>query len=124
MLRYDQEHPISNASQKYERGSVLSVCLQNLTLTSVLTSSRLPDNAIYHFVKLAKDNGIDIFRVFDGLNDISNLAVGIKAALQAGAVVEGAILVSIVQVQKQRERIPLMVPPQLVHRGHAQRQQI
>lgn len=52
----------------------------------------MPDNAIYHFVKLAKEAGVDIFRVFDCLNNIDNLEVGIKAVLAAGGVVEGAIM--------------------------------
>jgi pyruvate carboxylase len=56
------------------------------------TLSRLPDNAIFHFVRSAKDNGVDIFRVFDCLNNIDNLEVGIRAVLEAGGVAEGAIL--------------------------------
>ncbi|KAI1333338.1 pyruvate carboxylase [Xylariaceae sp. FL0255] len=39
----------------------------------------LPDNAIYHFVEQANKNGVDIFRVFDALNDVDQLEVGIKA---------------------------------------------
>jgi pyruvate carboxylase len=35
---------------------------------------------------------MDIIRVFDGLNDLSNLSVAIEACLKAGAVVEAAIL--------------------------------
>ncbi|KAF5515522.1 Pyruvate carboxylase [Colletotrichum siamense] len=44
----------------------------------------LPDNAIDHFVEQAKKNGVDIFRVFDALNDIDQLEVGIKAVHKAG----------------------------------------
>ena len=47
---------------------------------------------MYHFVEQAKQNGIDIFRVFDGLNNVESLEIGIQAALQAGGVVEAAIL--------------------------------
>ncbi|KAF3762662.1 pyruvate carboxylase [Cryphonectria parasitica EP155] len=54
----------------------------------------LPDNAIEHFVKQAKDNGVDIFRVFDALNDIDQLEVGIKAVHKAGGVVEGTVCYS------------------------------
>ncbi|GKT89370.1 LOW QUALITY PROTEIN: putative pyruvate carboxylase [Colletotrichum tofieldiae] len=50
--------------------------------------SSLPDNAIDHFVEQAKKNGVDIFRVFDALNDIDQLEVGIKAVHKAGGVVE------------------------------------
>lgn len=54
----------------------------------------LPDNAIDHFVQQAKDNGVDIFRVFDALNDIDQLEVGIKAIHKAGGVVEATVCYS------------------------------
>ena len=54
----------------------------------------MPDNAIYHFCEHAKKNGVDIFRVFDALNDMDQLEVGIKAVQQAGGVVEAAICYS------------------------------
>ncbi|EPQ65851.1 Pyruvate carboxylase [Blumeria graminis f. sp. tritici 96224] len=56
--------------------------------------SSLPDNAIYHFCEQAKKHGVDIFRVFDALNDIDQLEVGIKAVQRAGGVVEGTICYS------------------------------
>ncbi|KAL2112793.1 hypothetical protein VUR80DRAFT_6514 [Thermomyces stellatus] len=54
----------------------------------------LPDNAIEHFVDQAKKNGVDIFRVFDALNDIDQIEVGIKAVHKAGGVVEGTVCYS------------------------------
>ncbi|CAN8099146.1 unnamed protein product [Discula destructiva] len=56
--------------------------------------SSLPDNAIEHFVEQAKTNGVDIFRVFDALNDINQLEVGIKAIHKAGGVVEATVCYS------------------------------
>lgn len=56
--------------------------------------SSLPDNAIDQFVEQAKKNGVDIFRVFDALNDIDQLEVGIKAVHKAGGVVEGTVCYS------------------------------
>ena len=56
--------------------------------------SSLPDNAIELFVEQAKKNGVDIFRVFDALNDIDQLEVGIKAVHKAGGVVEGTVCYS------------------------------
>lgn len=56
--------------------------------------SSLPDNAIYHFCKQAKKYGVDIFRVFDALNDIDQLEVGIRAVREAGGVVEATICYS------------------------------
>jgi len=54
----------------------------------------LPDNAIDHFVDQAKKNGVDIFRVFDALNDIDQLEVGIRAVQKAGGVCEGTVCYS------------------------------
>jgi pyruvate carboxylase len=56
--------------------------------------SSLPDNAIFHFCEQAKKNGVDIFRVFDALNDIDQLEVGIKAVIKAGGVCEGTMCYS------------------------------
>ena len=56
--------------------------------------SSLPDNAIYHFCKEAKKNGMDIFRIFDALNDINQLEVGMKAVHEAGGVVEATVCYS------------------------------
>jgi pyruvate carboxylase len=56
--------------------------------------SSLPDNAIEHFVDQAKKAGVDIFRVFDALNDVDQLEVGIKAVQKAGGVCEGTVCIS------------------------------
>jgi pyruvate carboxylase len=56
--------------------------------------SSLPDNAIYHFCEQAKRYGVDVFRVFDALNDIDQLEVGIKAVQKAGGVVEATVCYS------------------------------
>lgn len=56
--------------------------------------SSLPDNAIDHFVKQALDNGVDIFRVFDALNDLDQLKVGVDAVKKAGGVVEATVCYS------------------------------
>lgn len=56
--------------------------------------SSLPDNAIFHFCEQAKKNGVDIFRVFDALNDVEQLEVGVKAVIKAGGVAEGTVCYS------------------------------
>ncbi|KNZ71633.1 Pyruvate carboxylase [Termitomyces sp. J132] len=53
-----------------------------------------PDNAIYDFSKKAVENGLDIFRVFDSLNYIENMRLGIDAAKKAGGVVEAVVCYS------------------------------
>uniref|UniRef100_A0A9J8D2A7 Pyruvate carboxylase n=1 Tax=Cyprinus carpio carpio TaxID=630221 RepID=A0A9J8D2A7_CYPCA len=50
-----------------------------------------PDNAVFKFCEVAKENGMDIFRVFDSLNYIPNMLLGMEAAGAAGGVVEAAI---------------------------------
>ncbi len=50
-----------------------------------------PDDVVERFVTAAARNGIDIFLIFDGLNDIRNCACAAKAALKAGKLVEGNI---------------------------------
>lgn len=56
--------------------------------------SSLPDNAIDQFVLQAKENGVDIFRVFDALNDLDQLKVGVEAVKKAGGVVEATVCYS------------------------------
>lgn len=53
-----------------------------------------PDNAIYDLCKKAVENGLDIFRVFDSLNYIENMKLGIDAAKKAGGVCEAVICYS------------------------------
>eukprot|EP00804_Cyclotella_cryptica_P012773 CCRYP_010552-RD/>CCRYP_010552-RD protein AED:0.09 eAED:0.09 QI:1467/1/1/1/0.92/0.85/14/1156/605 len=50
-----------------------------------------PDNVVYEFCKLAKEAGMDVFRVFDSLNYVENMRLGIDAVGQAGGVVEAAV---------------------------------
>jgi pyruvate carboxylase len=49
------------------------------------------DNVVYEFCKLAKESGMDVFRVFDSLNYIENMKLGIDAVGQAGGIVEAAV---------------------------------
>jgi pyruvate carboxylase len=67
--------------------------------------SSLPDNAIYHFCEQAKKNGMDIFRVFDALNDVNQLEVGVKAVLKAGAIAEGTVCYSVCVSPTRRSRV-------------------
>ena len=50
-----------------------------------------PDNVIFEFCKKSVESGMDIFRVFDSLNYLENLKIGIDAAGSAGGIVEGAM---------------------------------
>lgn len=50
-----------------------------------------PDNAIFKFCDVSVRHGMDVFRVFDSLNYVDNLKLGIDAVGAAGGVVEAAI---------------------------------
>jgi len=49
------------------------------------------DDAVELFIATAARNGVDIFRVFDPLNDLRNMEVAIRAAKAAGKRVQGAL---------------------------------
>ncbi|MBU4536398.1 MAG: sodium-extruding oxaloacetate decarboxylase subunit alpha [Euryarchaeota archaeon] len=50
-----------------------------------------PDDIVKKFVEKSYENGIDIFRIFDALNDIRNMEYAIKIAKDQGAHVQGVI---------------------------------
>merc|ERR1712176_349611 len=50
-----------------------------------------PDNVVHKFCEKAHEKGVDIFRVFDSLNYVENLKLGVDAAGSAGGFVEGAM---------------------------------
>jgi pyruvate carboxylase subunit B len=54
-----------------------------------------PDDVVELFVATAARDGVDIFRVFDPLNDLRNMEVAIKAAQRAGKRVQGALCYAI-----------------------------
>lgn len=50
-----------------------------------------PDNVVHKFCKLSVEHGMDVFRIFDSLNYLPNIQLGIDAVGQAGGIVEAAI---------------------------------
>jgi len=46
-----------------------------------------PDDVVEKFVELAYKNGVDIFRVFDALNDVRNMRTAIKKAKEVGVLI-------------------------------------
>ena len=53
------------------------------------------DDIVEKFVEKSVENGIDVIRIFDALNDIRNMEVSIKTAKREGAHVQGAICYTI-----------------------------
>ncbi len=54
-----------------------------------------PDDIVQAFVARAAANGIDVFRIFDAMNDIRNMKTAIEAALKTGKLVEGSVCYTI-----------------------------
>lgn len=50
-----------------------------------------PDNVVKEFIRLAAQNGIDVFRIFDSLNGLDNMRLSIDAVREAGKVAEAAL---------------------------------
>jgi pyruvate/oxaloacetate carboxyltransferase len=58
---------------------------------NVLGYKNYPDDIVRAFVSRAAANGIDVFRIFDAMNDLRNMKTAIEAALETGKLVEGAV---------------------------------
>jgi pyruvate carboxylase subunit B len=66
--------------------------LQSLIRGQYLVAGRsLPDDAVRLWIQTAADLGVDIFRIFDALNDLRNLEVPVAAAKAAEKRVQGAL---------------------------------
>jgi pyruvate carboxylase subunit B len=50
-----------------------------------------PDDVVTKFVEKSYENGVDVFRIFDALNDVRNMEKAIKVAKGQGAHVQGTI---------------------------------
>ncbi len=93
-LRFLKEDPWERLRLIRER--VRRTKLQMLLRGQNLVGYRhYPDDVVEKFVELAHKNGIDIFRIFDALNDTRNMRVSIKKAKEVGAIVQGAICYTI-----------------------------
>jgi oxaloacetate decarboxylase alpha subunit len=70
---------------------------------SLVGYTHYPDDIAYKFVEKAAENGIDIFRVFDALNDIRNLEVPIKAVKRTGKHVQACVVYTISPVHSNQQ---------------------
>ncbi len=89
-LRYLYEDP-------WERLRLIKSKAKNTSLQMLMRGQNIvgyknyPDDLVERFVMAAHDNGIDIFRVFDALNDSRNLEAAIRAIKKCGAHAQGAL---------------------------------
>ena len=58
---------------------------------NILGYKHYPDDIVRRFVRKSVENGIDIIRIFDALNDVDNLKVAIEETLKCGAMASGTI---------------------------------
>lgn len=58
---------------------------------NILGYKHYADDVVEEFVKKSVENGIDVIRIFDALNDTRNLATAIKATKAAGGEAQAAI---------------------------------
>jgi len=81
----------------WERLRLLKKALPNTRLQMLLRGQNLlgyrhyADDVVEAFVQKAADNGIDVFRVFDALNDLRNIETAMKAVKKAGKHAQGTI---------------------------------
>ncbi len=72
-----------------------NVCLQMLLRgRNTVGYAPYPDLVCERFVDEARRGGIDVFRIFDALNDVTQMLPAIDAARQAGGLVEGTLCYS------------------------------
>ncbi|MCZ3366233.1 MULTISPECIES: sodium-extruding oxaloacetate decarboxylase subunit alpha [Methanobacterium] len=89
-IRYLNEDP-------WERLIELKEHLKKTPIQMLLRGQNLvgykhyPDDVVRKFVEKSYENGVDIFRIFDALNDIRNMEYSIKVAKEQDAHVQGVI---------------------------------
>ena len=58
---------------------------------NILGYRHYADDVVEKFVERAHVNGVDVFRIFDAMNDVRNLQTAIKAAVNVGAHAQGTL---------------------------------
>ncbi len=81
----------------WERLAKLRKALPNTPIQMLLRGQNLlgyrhyADDVVRAFVQKSADNGVDVFRVFDAMNDLRNMRVAIEAVKKSGKHAQGAI---------------------------------
>lgn len=93
-LRFLNENPWDRLRiiKSYAHKTPLQMLLRGQNLVGYRHYS---DDIVQHFVKAAARNGVDIFRVFDALNDTRNMRASIEAVKETGAHAQGAVVYTI-----------------------------
>jgi pyruvate/oxaloacetate carboxyltransferase len=78
----------------WERIRLLKEAMPNTRLQMLLRGQNIvgyrhyPDDVVEAFVETAHKNGIDVFRIFDALNDTRNMKTALKKVKEVGAIAE------------------------------------
>jgi pyruvate carboxylase len=89
-MRFLNEDPWDRLRQL--RARVPNICFQMLFRgANAVGYTNYPDHVVAGFVRHAAESGMDIFRIFDSLNYLPNLRVGMEAVQATHAVCEAAI---------------------------------
>ncbi len=93
-LRFLNEDPWERLRtiKKYCKNTPIQMLLRG---QNVLGYNHYADDVVEAFVNRSVENGIDIIRIFDALNDVRNLESSMRAAKKAGAHVQGALVYTI-----------------------------
>jgi len=93
-IRYLNEDPWERLQiiRKHVKKTKLQMLVRAQSLVGY---THYPDDIVYKFIERSAANGIDIFRLFDALNDIRNLEVPIKAVLATGKHVQASLVYTI-----------------------------
>jgi len=89
-IRYLSEDPWERIRQlkRHVKRTPLQMLLRG---QNIVGYRNYPDDVVIKFVEKAAENGIDVFRVFDALNDIRNMEVAIKTVKKVGGHAQGTI---------------------------------
>ena len=88
-LRFLDENPFDRLRVLKSRTSTPHMML--LRGQNIVQYSSFPDDVVELFVKCSAAAGVDVFRVFDALNDTRNLVTPIRAVKAAGKHAQGVI---------------------------------
>lgn len=89
-LRYLKEDPWERL-RKFKEAAKNTKLEMLLRGQNVVGYRHYADDVVEEFVKRAADNGIDVFRIFDALNDVRNMEVAISTAKECGKIVKGVL---------------------------------
>ncbi len=105
-MRFLAEDPWERLRQL--RAAIPNICFQMLFRGSnAVGYSNYPDNVVAVFVRHASAAGIDIFRFFDSLNYLPNLAVAMGAVRETHAVCEAAVCYTGDILDERRDKFSL-----------------